>query len=193
MQASKFKEAISSFDNVLSVAPNDTNTLLLKGLAQANLNDLKGAQHRPIRSAARSNSKLPAPHRELGLADPTSKLGQAASGTEGARRPGRPGDQVQGRLPRGRRPQGGHRRPRRRSGRRRRAQAQCDADARPAVRPDRRATFPPICGPSRQINEHRDEDAIAARWRACPEVAFGPHPDVLTYMGFSYRKLKQYD
>ncbi len=41
------------------------------------------------------------------------------------------------------------------------------------------------------INEHRYEEAIAylndARWAA------GPHPDILTYLGFANRKLKRYD
>jgi tetratricopeptide (TPR) repeat protein len=41
------------------------------------------------------------------------------------------------------------------------------------------------------INEHRYEDAIASLHRA--EKAFGPHPDVLTYLGFANRKLKRYD
>jgi tetratricopeptide (TPR) repeat protein len=41
------------------------------------------------------------------------------------------------------------------------------------------------------INEHRYEAAIASLHQA--EKAFGPHPDVLTYLGFSYRKLKRYD
>jgi tetratricopeptide (TPR) repeat protein len=41
------------------------------------------------------------------------------------------------------------------------------------------------------INEKRYEDAIASLHRA--EKAFGPHPDVLTYLGFANRKLKRYD
>jgi tetratricopeptide (TPR) repeat protein len=41
------------------------------------------------------------------------------------------------------------------------------------------------------INEHRYEDAIASLHRA--ERAFGPHPDILTYLGFANRKLKRYD
>ena len=41
------------------------------------------------------------------------------------------------------------------------------------------------------INEHRYDDAISSLNGAL--LAFGPHPDVLTYMGFSYRKLGQFD
>ena len=41
------------------------------------------------------------------------------------------------------------------------------------------------------INEHRYQEALAALDLA--KQAFGPHPDVLTYIGFTYRKLGQYD
>jgi tetratricopeptide (TPR) repeat protein len=41
------------------------------------------------------------------------------------------------------------------------------------------------------INEHRYEDAIGALQNA--EKAFGPHPDVLTYLGFANRKLRRYE
>ena len=37
------------------------------------------------------------------------------------------------------------------------------------------------------INEHRYDAALAALRKA--GLAFGPHPDVLTYLGFTYRKL----
>ena len=42
-----------------------------------------------------------------------------------------------------------------------------------------------------QINEHRYGDALKSFQAA--ERSFGPHPDVLTYIGYSYRKLGQYD
>jgi tetratricopeptide (TPR) repeat protein len=41
------------------------------------------------------------------------------------------------------------------------------------------------------INEHRYAEALVALDAA--KAAFGPHPDVLTYIGFTYRKLGQYD
>ncbi len=41
------------------------------------------------------------------------------------------------------------------------------------------------------INEHRYEQAIATLDQAL--WAAGPHPDVLTYLGFANRKLKRYD
>lgn len=41
------------------------------------------------------------------------------------------------------------------------------------------------------INEHRYEDAIQSLLRA--EKTFGPHPDILTYLGFANRKLKRYE
>jgi Flp pilus assembly protein TadD len=41
------------------------------------------------------------------------------------------------------------------------------------------------------INEHRYADALAALDKA--EAAFGPHPDVLTYRGYVWRKLGRLD
>ncbi len=41
------------------------------------------------------------------------------------------------------------------------------------------------------INEARYVEAIETLQDA--ELAFGPHPDVLTYLGFAYRKLRQYE
>ncbi len=41
------------------------------------------------------------------------------------------------------------------------------------------------------INEHRYEDALRSLEQA--ERILGPHPDVLTYIGFANRKLKRYD
>jgi tetratricopeptide (TPR) repeat protein len=41
------------------------------------------------------------------------------------------------------------------------------------------------------INEHRYEDALVSL-KAAAE-AFGPHPDILTYIGFVNRKLGRYD
>ena len=41
------------------------------------------------------------------------------------------------------------------------------------------------------INEHRYQDALAALDRA--QAAFGPHPDILTYSGYVWRKLGRLD
>jgi len=41
------------------------------------------------------------------------------------------------------------------------------------------------------INQHRYEDALASLREA--QVAFGPHPDILTYIGFVNRKLGRYE
>jgi len=41
------------------------------------------------------------------------------------------------------------------------------------------------------INEHRYEAALDSLKAA--EVSFGPHPDILTYIGFANRKLGRYD
>jgi len=43
----------------------------------------------------------------------------------------------------------------------------------------------------RLINQHRYADALVALRQA--SAVFGPHPDVLTYTGYTYRKLHDYD
>ena len=43
----------------------------------------------------------------------------------------------------------------------------------------------------RLINQHRYADALVALREA--SAVFGPHPDVLTYTGYTYRKLHDYD
>jgi tetratricopeptide (TPR) repeat protein len=184
LQAQKYKEAIKSFDNVLAVAPNDTNTLLLKGLAQTNLNDLKGAQ-RSYQSATRSNGKLPAPHRELGLTD--LKLGQAPQAQKERDALQALATKCKDACPEA-------------------ADIKADIAALDAAmagtaKPSAMLTPGPLFGPTQGdaaylravtlINQHRYEDAISSLEGA--QMAFGPHPDVLTYIGFSYRKLKQYD
>ena len=40
------------------------------------------------------------------------------------------------------------------------------------------------------INEHRYEDAITTLKQA--QQSFGPHPDILTYLGFANRKLGRF-
>jgi Flp pilus assembly protein TadD len=41
------------------------------------------------------------------------------------------------------------------------------------------------------INEHRSKEALTALSEA--EHVFGPHPDVLTYIGYTYRKMGRLD
>jgi tetratricopeptide (TPR) repeat protein len=184
LQAQKYKDAIKSFDNVLVVAPNDTNTLLLKGLAQTNLNDLKGAQ-RTYTSATRSNSKLPAPHRELGLVD--MKLGQAPQAQKERDALQALSTKCKDACPEAADIKADI--------------ASLDAAMAGTAKPSAMLTPGPLFGPTQGdaaymravslINQHRYEDAITSLEGA--QLAFGPHPDVLTYLGFSYRKLKQYD
>ncbi len=182
--AMKFKDAIRSFDNVLEVAPKDTNTLLLKGLAQSNLNDLKGAQ-RSYTAAAHANSKLPVPHRELGLID--LKLGQQPQAQKERDALQDLATKCKDACPE--------------AADIKAAIAALDAAMAGTAKPSAMLTPGPLFGPTAGdaaymravslINEHHYEDAIASLEGA--QMAFGPHPDVLTYLGFSYRKLKQYD
>src|SRR4051812_34340279 len=73
LKASKFPEAKSSFAKVLGVAPNDANTNFLAGMADAGLNDLKGAAKHYER-AVHADKKLVPAQQELAVT--YAKLGQ---------------------------------------------------------------------------------------------------------------------
>jgi tetratricopeptide (TPR) repeat protein len=184
LQAGKFRDAQRDFDHVLASLPHDADTLFYSGMSKAGLGDLKGAQHMYERSLKEDPNQIPA-RRELAVT--LAKLGQA--------------DQAKAQL----------------DILQTRATACGDtcpqaADLKAAVATVQAAmapktaanTRPPsllLADPAsgdrayvqavRLINQGRYDDALVAL-KAAQQV-FGPHPDVLTYTGYTYRKLHQYD
>lgn len=75
LKAGKYKEAISAFNRVLSVAPRDSNTWALLGLSKEGAGDLKGARA-AYEKAVHFNGESIVAHRLLGLAD--ARLGDTA-------------------------------------------------------------------------------------------------------------------
>lgn len=181
----KYKEADKAFDKVLGAAPGDPVVLLLSGLSKTGLNDLKGARTAYERSVRADKKNIDA-HRELGVT--YAKLGQAPKAE----------DELKG------------------------LQARVDAckDVCPeagALKAAVAAVQGAIAAPkgsaelarpglmfadSRQgdnayiqavglINQGRYQDALTSL--SVARAAFGPHPDVLTYVGFTYRKMGEYD
>ncbi|HEX6740843.1 MAG TPA: tetratricopeptide repeat protein [Sphingomicrobium sp.] len=185
LKASRFADAKKSFGKVLSVVSTDANANFLAGLADAGLNDLKGAA-RHYERAVKANGKMVEAHQELAVT--YAKLGQR--------------DKAQAELAKLQKLEqacGGSC-----------ADAAKLKDAINAVSaalaapPQARLdTRPPLLFASAEggdhayleavglINEHRYEAAIASLQRA--ETAFGAHPDILTYLGFANRKLHRYD
>jgi tetratricopeptide (TPR) repeat protein len=184
LQAGKFRDAESDFDHVLMSLPRDADTLFYSGMAKAGRGDLKGAQRAYAKSLSVDPDQIPA-RRELAVT--LAKLGQP--------------DQAKAQL----------------DILQTRATACGDtcaqsADLKAAVATVQAAlapktaanTRPPsllLADPAhgdrsyvqavRLINQGRYEDALVAL-KAAQQV-FGPHPDVLTYTGYTYRKLHQYD
>ena len=186
LQASKFKEALAAFKNVLAVAPKDANTNYLAGLSAYGLNDWKKAGGF-LEKAVKADPNLIGAHRALGIS--RAKLGDIPGATaeldflkgkatacadtcaaaaeikggiadiEAAIAAG-PAAKVSLELPR--------------------------AFLRSAQDGDR-AYLAAVS----LINEHRYDAAIASLQDA--RMVFGAHPDILTYLGFANRKMGRFD
>ena len=184
LQAGKFRDAQRDFDHVLISLPQDTDTLFYSGMSKAGLGDLKGAQRAYEKVLKIDADQIPA-RRELAVT--LAKLGQADQAKVQL-------DILQTRA------------------------AACgdacaqSADLKAAVATVQAAMAPKTAANSRPpsllladaasgdrayvqavrlINQGRYDDALVQLHAALQ--AFGPHPDVLTYTGYTYRKLHQYD
>ena len=185
MQAQNYAEAKRRFDRVLTVNPRDANTNYLAGMARIGLNDAKGAVRFFERAVKADGTMIPA-HKQLGLA-------YAASGKADKARTQL--DALKAKA------------------------AQCGAtcpdaaglqDAITAITSALAGTPQASVDPATSlvfasaadgdhayleavglINQRRYADAIASLNRA--QRSFGAHPDILTYLGFANRKLKNYD
>ncbi|HEX4198313.1 MAG TPA: tetratricopeptide repeat protein [Caulobacteraceae bacterium] len=184
LQAGKFRDAKTDFDHVLQSLPKDADTLFYSGMAKAGLGDLKGAQHAYAKALEVEPDRIDA-RRELAVT--LTRLGQS--------------DQAKAEL----------------DILQKRADACGDscpqsADLKAAIATVQAAMAPKTAANTRPpslllvdsahgdrsyvqavrlINQGRYEDALAAL-KVASQV-FGPHPDVLTYTGYTYRKLHQYD
>lgn len=184
LQAQNYKDADRAFGRVLQSLPRDANTNFMAGMARAGLGEMKDARKYFEKAAKYDDNLIPA-HQELGIA--WAKLGEP--------------DKARAVL----------------DDLKHRAQACADACAQAA---DLKAAIPAVeaalGGPPSSwvapetdvlfagndrgdgaylqavalINEKRYDEAIAALGDSAR--AFGPHPDILTYLGFANRKLGRY-
>jgi Flp pilus assembly protein TadD len=192
----KYRDADRYFDNVLSVAPDNPNVVVLQGVAKGASGDLKGAE-RAYEKALRMDSKNILARREsaktlamLGQNDKAqaqldilkkrmdacgdscpdaTDLKSAVSAVETAMAP--PAAPPAGSPP--------------------------ATDAPATKAPASLLLGDPASGDRSYvqavhlINEKRYGDALVALRHASD--VFGPHPDVLTYIGYTYRKMGDYD
>lgn len=181
LETKDYKAARKAFDRVLAVAPKDGNSNYLAGVARLGLDDLKGAA-RKFERATKYSPDLVRGWRDLGVT--YARLGKRPKA-----------ESTLAKLEQ----------------RAAKCGAGCalEADFGEAIGAIKSALAAPPsafrlptdalqfanaeAGDARylaaveSINEGRYEDAITELERA--QQAFGPHPDVLTYIGFSHRKL----
>jgi tetratricopeptide (TPR) repeat protein len=185
LQASKFADAKSSFARVLGVAPNDANTNFLAGMADAGLNDFKGAA-KHYEKAVREDGKMVVAQQELAVTylklgdrpKADAALGKLRGLDAGCKSTCKDADLIKKAI----------------------------ATVEAAMGQPSQAmltTEPPFLFASAKagdtaylqavalINEHKYQDAIEALQHA--RATFGTQPDVLTYLGFANRKLGRYD
>ncbi|HEX5183676.1 MAG TPA: tetratricopeptide repeat protein [Allosphingosinicella sp.] len=185
LQSQNYADAKKAFEHVLTVVPEDANSNFLAGLASAGLNDLKSAR-KYYERAVRADKDMVQAHQELGIT--YVKTGEKAK--------------AQAELDRLNEMQ-------------RKCNSACAkaADIGKAIQaltaaigsaPQARLETQPgllfasAAGGDRfyldavgLINDHRYAEAIISLEKA--KAAFGPHPDILTYLGFANRKLGRYD
>lgn len=185
LQAQDFKAAKLAFDHVLASAPRDANTNYLAGISRQGLEDWKGAR-KFLEKATKINPDMTSAWRELGVtymklndkpsAEATLATLQAKAATCGGTCPmaAELKDAVDTLTT-----------------------ALSGAPTASLV-PDHSLLFASAAAGDAlyldavaQINEHRYEDAISTLKAA--QAGFGPHPDILTYLGFANRKLKRFD
>lgn len=183
LQAAKFADARRAFDRVLAMAPKDANSAYMAGLASDGLAKPKDARKYYEKALKSDKAHVEARH---ALALALVKLGEAAK--------------AQAELET-----------------LKTAAATCAAACASAAKLDaavravsaalagQQAATPPAAPPQRVgaggdllygeavalINLRRYDEALTSLYRA--GEAFGPHPDVLTYLGFTHRKLGQPD
>jgi tetratricopeptide (TPR) repeat protein len=185
LQAQRYQDAKRAFDKVLKVAPGDANTNYLAGLAAAGLNDLK-ASRKYYERALRADKEMIPVRRELGLT--YAKLGEKEKADAQLAALKAMQDKCAGACAKA-------------ADIGTAIQALTAAlGASPQARLETRPSllFASAADGDRAyldavalINEGRYEAAIEALNAA--RATFGPHPDVLTYLGFANRKLGRYD
>ena len=185
LQAQRYQDAKRAFDKVLKVAPGDANANYLAGLAAAGLNDLK-ASRKYYERALRADKDMIPVRRELGLT--YARLGEKEKADAQLAALKAMQDKCAGACAKAADIGTAIQALTAALG----ASPQARLETRPSLlfagaAEGDRAYLDAVA----LINEGRYEPAIEALNAA--RATFGPHPDVLTYLGFAHRKLGRYD
>ncbi len=184
LEAKDYKAAKTAFDRVVAAAPRDANSQYLAGLARVGLKDWKGARRFFEKSVKLGPNFVPA-RGQLGLTYAMLKDKAKANATL---------DQLRKQASL--------------------CASECSDSA--SLKSATDAISAALAGPQARIdglgsllfasaaagdgaylaavgliNEGRYDDAIASLKTA--QTSFGPHPDILTYLGFANRKMKRFD
>ena len=184
LKAGKNAEAKAGFAKLLKEIPRDGNIHFLAGMADAGLNDLKGAQSH-YEKAVKYEPKLVAAQQQLAIT--YAKQGDRAKAEVALAKLKQQNDACAGTC--------------QDAASLKDAVAAVEAalSGQPAAQLE---TAPSLLFASAEagdqayldavglINEHRYEEAITELQRA--RDSFGAHPDILTYLGFANRKLQRY-
>lgn len=185
LQAKEFKAAKTAFDRVLLVAPRDANSNLMAGMARAGLDDWKAARKLFEKAVKLDDTSILA-HHQLGIAH--ARLGDRAKSEAQLATLKAKSDACATTCPQS-------------------ADLKTAIDAittalvaAPQARIDITTPmmFASAAGGDHAygaavslINEGRYQAAIDDLHRA--QTSFGPHPDILTYLGFANRKMGRFD
>lgn len=185
LQAERYQEAKKAFERVLGVAPGDANTNYLAGLSAAGLNDLKGSR-KYYERAVKADKELVGARRELGVT--YVKLGDKAKAEAQLTALKAMQDKCASACAKAAEIGGA-------------IEALTAAIGAPPQA--RLQTRPILLFASSAAGDRAYLDAVAlineGRYEAAIEslnaarATFGPHPDVLTYLGFAHRKLGRHD
>jgi tetratricopeptide (TPR) repeat protein len=184
LQAGKFKDADRAFGSVLEAAPRDSNVWLLSGMAKAGNKDLKGAQRAYEKSVQYDDKNIDA-HRELGVTYAKSNQGPKAQKELDALKA--KSDACKDTCPDANKLKASINALQGAIGGGSSAELSRPSLMFASVAEGDNAYLAAVS----LINEKRYDEALAALDTA--KSVFGPHPDVLTYIGYTYRKMGQYD
>ncbi len=183
LEAKDYKAAKMAFDHVIAVAPSDANSQYLAGMARAGLKDWKGARRFFEKSVKLGPNFVPA-RSQLGvayamvkdktkaeavLADLKVMAGKCASECSDAANLKSGTDAISAAL----------------------SSAPQASAATSMLFANAAAGDGAYLEAVGLINEGRYDAAITSLRTA--QISFGPHPDILTYIGFANRKMKRFD